>query len=104
MTVAMPDPRVHRMVDPVTRRRTAVMLAALFALAMVAVQLLGEPSGFFTTEELRHVSGIPIAPPQIQRRIAPATSDSAELQQQIAQLESLLRGVQSAQPSPAATR
>jgi hypothetical protein len=103
MTLAMPDPRVHRMADPVTRRRTGLMLGALFALAMVAVTLLGRPAGFFTSAELRHVSGLPIAPPQIQRRIAPPASDASDLQDQIQQLEQLLRGTP-VQPSPAATR
>ena len=103
MTLAMPDPRVHRMADPVTRRRAAVMIAAMFALAMTAVALLGRPAGFFSPEELRHVSGLPIAPPQIQRRIAPPSTDATDLEDQISQLEQLLRGVP-AQPSPAATR
>jgi hypothetical protein len=103
VTVAMPDPRLHRMADPTTRRRVALMLGALFALAMVSVTLLGRPAGFFTPEELRHVSGLPIAPPQIQRRIAPPASDSSDLQDQINQLQELLRGTP-AQPSPAATR
>jgi hypothetical protein len=103
MTLAMPDPAVHRMADPVTRRRVAVMIGALFSLAMASVALLGRPSGFFTVEELRHVSGLPIAPPQIQRRIAPPTTDQSQLDDQIQQLEQLLRGVP-AQPSPAATR
>jgi hypothetical protein len=103
MTLAMPDPRVHPMADPMTRRRVALMLGALFALAMVSVTLLGRPAGFFTPEELRHVSGLPIAPPQIQRRIAPQVSDASNLQDEIDQLEQLLRGTP-VQPSPAATR
>ena len=103
MTLAMPDPAVHRMADPETRRRVAVILGGLFVLAVVSVSLLGRPAGFFTPEELRHVSGIPIAPPQIQRRIAPPAGDSADLEQQITELEQLLRGVP-AQPSPAPTR
>jgi hypothetical protein len=103
VTVAMPDPRVHRMADPVTRRRTGLLLGALFALAIASVTLLGRPAGFFTPEELRHVGGLPIAPPQIQRRIAPPVSDANDLQDQIDQLEQLLRGTP-VQPSPAATR
>jgi len=103
VTLAMPDPRVHRMADPTTRRRVAVMLGALFGLALASVALLGRPAGFFTTEELRHVSNLPIAPPQIQRRIAPPASDSADLEQQISELEQLLRGTP-VQPSPASTR
>jgi hypothetical protein len=101
VTVALPDPAVHRMADPLTRRRAAVIFVALFALTMVMVSLLGRSSGPFTGEELRHVSGLPIAPPQIQRRIAPPASDSANLQQKI---DDLLRGNSGAQPSPAATR
>ena len=104
MTLAMPDPRVHRMADPVTRRRAAVILVGLFGLAMASVQMLGRPTGFFSNEELRHVSGLPIAPPQIQRRIAPSASDASDLQQQIDDLEQLLRGANPAQPTPAVTR
>ena len=100
MTVALPDPGVHRMADPLTRRRVAAMLAALFALTLAMVSLLGRPTGPFSPEELRHVSGLPIAPPQIQRRIAPPAGGS-DLQQQI---DDLLRGVSPSQPAPAATR
>jgi hypothetical protein len=103
MTVAMPDPALDRMADQPTRLRVAAMLAALFALAWMVVWLLGEPSGPYSRTELRHVSGLPYAPPQIQRRIAPSASDPAELQQQVDQLENLLRG-QTAQPTPSATR
>lgn len=102
MTLAMPDPGVHRMADPVIRRRVATMLAALFVFALTAVALLGRPTGFFTPEELRHVSNLPIAPPQIQRRIAPPVTN-ADLEDQIEQLESLLRGTP-VQPSPGSTR
>ena len=99
----MPDPALNRMVDPVTRRRVAAMLAALFALAWVVVALFAEPTGPFTRNELRHVSGLPYAPPQIQRRIAPSAADPAELQRQVDQLEDVLRGP-TAQPTPSATR
>lgn len=100
----MPDPGLHRMADPTTRRRVALMLGILFVLAWSVVWLLGRPSGPYTRRELRDVSGLPYAPPQIQRRIPPAASDSAELQQQVDQLEDLLRGASPTQPSPAATR
>lgn len=103
MTLAMPDPRVHRMADPITRRRAAAMLIALFALTVASVALLGRPAGFFTQEELRHVSGLPIAPPQIQRRIAPPAGTASDLEDQISQLEDILRGVPT-QPSPSSTR
>jgi hypothetical protein len=103
VTFAMPDPTLDRMTDPLTRRRAALMLAALFALAWMVVRLLSEPTGPYSQTELRHLSGVPYAPPQIQRRIAPPAEDTAELQRQIDQLESLLRG-ETAQPSPAATR
>ena len=97
MTVAMPDLRMHRMADPVVRRRVAVMLLALFALVLATVSLLGKPAGPFSQDELRSVSGLPIAPPQIERRIAPPAPDTL-LQQQI---DDLLNGIY---PSPAATR
>lgn len=103
MTLAMPDPALHRMADPPTRRRAALLLAALFALAWMVVWLLSEPTGPYSQTELRHLSGVPYAPPQIQRRIAPPAGDPAELQRQVDQLENLLRG-EPAQPSPAATR
>jgi len=104
VTLAIPDPGTHRMVDPAIRRRVAAMLAALFALALAIVSLLGRPSGPFTAEELRSVSGLPFAPPQIERRIAPAVNDNADLDQKIQELQDLLRGSPPAQPSPAATR
>jgi hypothetical protein len=91
------------MADPVTRRRAAATLIALFALATASIALLGRPAGFYTQEELRHVSGLPIAPPQIQRRIAPPAGTADDLEEQIQQLEDLLRGTP-AQPSPASTR
>ena len=100
MSMALPDPRVHRMADPVVRRRAAVMLLALFGFMLAVVTLLGRPTGPFTTEELRSVSGLPIAPPQIERRIAPPAPDS-DLQQQI---DDLLNGLTPTQPSPTATR
>jgi hypothetical protein len=101
VTVAMPDPALHRMSDPLTRRRAALMLAALFALGWMVVWLFGAPSGPYSQTELRHLSGVPYAPPQIQRRIAPPAGDPAELERQVDQLEDLLRG---GTPSPAATR
>src|SRR2546421_6656859 len=101
MTVALPDLRLHRMADPITRRRAAAMLGALFALTLAMVSLLGRPTGPFTVAELRHVSGLPIVPPQIQRRIEPPASDSSGLQQQI---DDLLNGVTPTQPSPGASR
>ena len=103
MTFAMPDPALHPMIDPLTRRRAAIMLAALFALGWVVVWLFGQPSNPYSQTELRHLSGVPYAPPQIQRRIAPPAGDPAELERQVDQLENLLRG-ETAQPSPAATR
>jgi len=100
MSMALPDPRVHRMADPIVRRRTAVMMAALFGFMLAVVTLLGRPTGPFSTEELRSVSGLPIAPPQIERRIAPPAPET-DLQQQI---DDLLNGINPTQPSPTATR
>jgi hypothetical protein len=97
MSMALPDPRVHRMADPVVRLRTAVMMGALFAFMLAVITLLGRPTGPFSTDELRSVSGLPIAPPQIERRIAPPAPDSG-LQQQI---DDLLNGIT---PTPTATR
>ena len=52
---------------------------------------------------MRHVSGLPYAPPQIQRRIAPSAGDPAELERLADQLEDFMRG-STAQPTPRATR
>ena len=103
MTIAMPDPALHRMSDPLVRRRAAIMLAALFALAWLVVWLLGEPSRPFSQTELRQLSGIPYAPPQIQRRIAPPAAGSEELRIGQERLENFLRGA-TVQPSPSGTR
>lgn len=103
MTIAMPDPALHPMSDPPTRRRAAIMLLALLALGWLIVWLFGDPSRPYSQTELRHLSGVPYAPPQIQRRIAPPVGDPAELERQVDQLEDLLRGG-TVQPSPAATR
>ena len=101
MTVATPDVGLHRMADQATRLRTAAMLAALFALAVAVVAALGQPGGAFTQRELRDMSGLPFAPPQIQRRIAPAVNGSSDFDRQITQLEDILRG--SPPPQPAAS-
>lgn len=61
----------HRMADPVVRRRTAAMLAAITALVWVSVALLGRPDGAFTDVELPDVAGLPIPVPQIERRLPP---------------------------------
>lgn len=59
------------MADPVVRRRTAAMLAALAGLISISVSLLGRPSGAFTDVELPDVAGLPIPVPQIERRLPP---------------------------------
>jgi hypothetical protein len=61
----------HRMADPVVRRRTAAMLAALAGLIFVSVSLLGRPGGAFKEIELPDVAGLPIPVPQIERRLPP---------------------------------
>jgi hypothetical protein len=101
MTLAMPQ---HRMSDPLTRRRTATMLLALFGLALAMVSLLGRPTGPFTQDELRQVSGLPFAPPQIERRIAPAAGDTVDIETQLQELENQLRGGSPSQPSPSPSR
>jgi hypothetical protein len=104
MTFAMPVPAAHRMADPVTRRRAAAMLGAVFGLALAMVSLLGRPTGPFSLEELRQVSGLPFAPPQIERRIAPATGDTIDIESQLQELENQLRGGSPAQPTPTQSR
>lgn len=103
MTIAMPDPALHPMSDPLTRRRAAIMLAALFALAWLVVWLFSEPTGPYSQRELRHLSGVPYAPPQIQRRIAPPAAGSEDLRIGRERLENFLRGA-TAPPSPTAPR
>jgi hypothetical protein len=97
MTVAFGALGRHRMTDPLVRRRTAVVLLALFAVMLATISLLGRPTGPFTADDLRSVSGLPIVPPQIERRIAPPAPET-DLQQQI---DDLLNGVYPTQPSPA---
>ena len=97
--------RVHRMAAPVVRQRVAITVAMLVAIAWALVSLVGSPAGVYSSEELRHLSGIPFAPPQIQQRIAP-TVGGENLEQLIDQLESIYRGgpASSPQPSPGSTR
>lgn len=90
--------RVHRMAAPVVRRRVAVIVAVLLGLAWMLVSQVGNAPGIYSQEELRHLGGVPFAPPQIQRRIAPAFGGS-DIEQLISQLEDIYRG--GAQPSPA---
>lgn len=61
----------HRMADPLVRRRTAAMLAALGALVFVSVTLLGRGGGAFTDVELPDVAGLPVPVPQVSQRLAP---------------------------------
>jgi hypothetical protein len=100
MTIAME----HRMADPLTRRRAGTMFLALFGLALAMVSMLGRPTGPFSQNELREVSGLPFAPPQIERRIAPAAGDSIDIESQLQELENQLRGGSPLQPSPAPSR
>lgn len=95
--------RVHRMAAPVVRRRVAGIVAMLIGLAWAMVSLIGNPTGVYSTEELRHLGGIPFAPPQIQQRIAPplAGDDFDEL---ITQLEQIYRGGAQPSPTPGSTR
>jgi hypothetical protein len=90
----------HRMSDPAVRLRVAVMVAALLALGWAAVSLAGRPTGFYTQEELRHVGGLPLAPPQIQRRVAPIAPAGPDLEQQLRELSDALTGVSPAPQAP----
>jgi len=66
---------------------------------MLMVSLVGQPQGFYTREELPYVSGLPIAPPQIQRRIAPQAPPGVDLNSPLDQLQQNPTGA-SPQPSP----
>lgn len=90
---------LHRMASPAVRWRVAVMIGALMALAWAAVSLAGRPAGFYTQEELRHVGGLPYAPAQIQRRVAPVAPPGPVLEDQLRDLSDALRG---ASPVPRA--
>jgi hypothetical protein len=92
--------RRHPMALPAVRGRVAFIAACLFGLAWTAVTLIGRPSGFFSPEEIRHVGGLPVAPPQIQRRIPPAASDFSDLERQIQELRRAVTGQLSPTPSP----
>lgn len=61
----------HRMADPIVRRRTALMLAAIGGLVWISVALLGRTDGAFTDVELPDVAGLPIPVPQIEHRLPP---------------------------------
>jgi hypothetical protein len=67
----MEHPSQHRMADPLVRRRTALMLAAIGGLVYISVALLGRPGGAFTEMELPDVAGLPIPVPQIEERLPP---------------------------------
>jgi hypothetical protein len=95
--------RVHRMAAPVVRQRVAMIVVVLIGLAWALSSLVGSPSGVYSTEELRHLGGIPFAPPQIQQRIAPPFA-GGDLDQLITQLEDLYRGGVQPSPSPGSTR
>ncbi|MGH2785824.1 MAG: hypothetical protein ACRDJ1_11225 [Actinomycetota bacterium] len=95
--------RVHRMAAPVVRQRVAVIVAFLVGLAWALVSLVGQPGGVYSTEELRHLSGIPFAPPQIQQRIAPPLAGS-EFDTLITQLEQIYQGGAQPSPTPGSTR
>lgn len=61
----------HRMADPIVRRRTAIMLAAIGGLVYLSVALLGQTDGAFTAVELPDVAGLPVPVPQIEHRLPP---------------------------------
>lgn len=96
--------RMHRMAAPVVRQRVAMIVVVLIGLAWALSSLVGAPSGVYSTEELRHLGGIPFAPPQIQQRIAPPFAGGDDLDQLITQLEGIYRGGAQPSPSPGTTR
>ncbi len=95
--------RVHRMAVPVVRGRVAFIAAVLVGLAWALTSMVGRGTGIYSQEELRHLGGIPFAPPQIQQRIAPPFGDN-NLDQLITQLEQIYKGGIPPSPSPGATR
>ena len=95
--------RVHRMAVPIVRGRVAFIAAVLLGLAWTMTAMVGRGPGVYSTEELRHLSGVPFAPPQIQQRIAPPFGDG-NLDQLITQLEQIYKGGAQPSPSPGATR
>jgi len=105
MTAAALDPiaSVHRMADPVVRRRAAATAALIIGLGYTIVTLVGTPNGVYSQTELRHLGGVPFAPPQIQRRLAPAVPGN-DLDQIIRDLQNGLSGSPSPAPSAGQTR
>ena len=95
--------RVHRMASPVVRVRVAGIVAMLVGLAWAMISLVGNPAGVYSTEELRHLGGIPFAPPQIQQRIAPPLAGD-DFEQLISQLEQIYTGGAQPSPTPGSTR
>ena len=95
--------RVHRMAVPVVRARVAFIAAVLLALAWALTSMVGRGTGVYSQEELRHLGGVPFAPPQIQQRIAPPFGEN-NLDQLITQLEQIYKGEVAPSPSPGATR
>jgi hypothetical protein len=95
--------RVHRMAVPVVRQRVAAIVAVLLGLGWALVSLVGNAGGVYSQEELRHLGGIPFAPPQIQQRIAPPFAGN-DLNELITQLEGIYKGGVQPSPSPGATR
>lgn len=95
--------RVHRMAAPVVRRRVGALAVMLFAIGWALVSLVGDPGGVYSTEELRHLSGVPFAPPQIQQRIAPPIQ-GGDFDSLLTQLEDIYRGGVQPSPSPGSTR
>ena len=94
---------VHRMADPAVRRRAAATAALLLGLGYTIVTLVGTPNGVYSQSELRHLGGVPFAPPQIQRRVAPPIPGN-ELDQIIRDLQNSFSGSPSPQPSAGQTR
>ncbi|HJR18175.1 MAG TPA: hypothetical protein VJ922_00500 [Actinomycetota bacterium] len=95
--------RVHRMAAPVVRRRVVAIAALLIGLGWALVSLVGNPGGVYSTDELRHLGGIPFAPPQIQQRIAPPLG-SNDFNTLITQLEQIYSGGAQPSPTPGSTR
>lgn len=95
--------RIHRMAVPIVRQRVAMVVAMLLGLGWVLVSLVGNPPGVYSSEELRHLGGIPFAPPQIQQRIAPPLAGD-DFDRLITELEDIYRGGVQPSPTPGSTR
>lgn len=90
----------HRMADPAVRLRAALVAGVLVTLSWGSLRIAGRPGGPFGSVELRDLSGIPVAPPQIEERTPPVANPLGDLAGQMEDLYGQMRAA-TASPAPA---